>query len=100
MNKPKVTQLTENSFEVLGHHVILTKKKGRTLLLCNCTNSGRFGDANFCWDKELVIEYMVTKKVRDKLDKLIKLYQNWCDAQLPQNPSLMLNDLKNLRRML
>lgn len=99
--KPKVTQLTENSFEVNGHHVKLQKKKGRTLLLCDCINHTKFCLENpFCSHKEMVIEHLITKKFKDKIDKLIPVYENWIKLKLPINPTLCLDDLKTLRRMI
>ena len=100
MNKPKVTQLSPTLFEVLKHTVKIQKKKGRTLIICNCDNASYFGHNQFCYHKHLVLEHIFTKKIKEKLDKLIPVYENWCEMKLPQNPELMLDDLKNLRGIL
>lgn len=101
MEKPKVTEISPTFFEVLNHRVKIQTRKGRKLILCSCQNHTRFCLENpFCYHKELVLEHIFKKPIKDKLDKLIKVYQNWCDLKLPQNPELMLNDLKNLRRIL
>jgi len=91
--KHKVTQISETLFEVLGHSVKLQKRKGRTLLLCSCTNSSRFANNNFCWHKELVLEYLNLKKINQKIDELIKQYS----LKLPINSDVVLNDLRNLK---
>lgn len=98
--KPKVNQLTENSFEVNGHHVMITKKKGRVLLLCSCSNSARFADNNFCWGKELVLEYLFKKPIKDKLDKLIKLYSDTHNLGLKISQEGFIDDLNSIRRIL
>ena len=101
MNKPKVTEISRTLFEVLGHSVKIQTRSGRKLLLCDCTNHVKYCLENpFCYHKELVINHILTKPLKDKLDKLIEVYQNWCDLKLPHNPELMLNDLKNLRRII
>ena len=100
MNKPKVTEISGTLFEVLGHSVKIQTRKGRKLIICDCDNASYFGHNQFCYHKELVIEHILTKPLKDKLDKLIEVYQNWCNLKLPQNPELMLDDLKNLRRIL
>ena len=98
--KPKVTQITPTIFEVLNHSVKIQTKKGRKLVICDCDNSSYFGHNQFCYHKQLVLEYIFTEKIKKKLDNLILVYENWCEMKLPQNPELMLNDLKNLRRMI
>ena len=101
MNKPKVTQISPTLFEVLGHSVKIQTRSGRQLLLCDCTNHTKFCLENpFCYHKQLVLESIFTKKIKEKLDKLIPVYENWCNLNLPQNPELMLDDLKSLRRVL
>jgi len=99
MNKPKVNQFSPTLFEVLKHSVKIQKKKGRTLIICDCDNASYFGHNQFCYHKQLVLEHVFTKKIKEKLDKLIPVYENWCNLNLPQNPELMLNDLKNLRKL-
>ena len=101
MDKPKVTENSPTLFEVLGHSVKIQTKKGRKLLLCDCINHTKFCLENpFCYHKELVIEYILKKPIKKRLDKLIEVYENWYKLKLPQNPELMLNDLKNLKRTL
>jgi len=100
MDKPKVKEISRTLFEVLGHSVKIQTKRGRKLIICDCDNASYFGHNQFCYHKDLVIEHLHTKKIKEKLDKLIPVYKNWCKLKLPQNPELMLNDLENLRRML
>ena len=86
---------------MLNHSVKIQTRKGRRLLLCDCKNHTKFCLENpFCYHKELVIEHIFKKPIKEKLDKLISVYENWCRMKLPQNPELMLNDLKDLQRML
>ena len=51
-NKPKVIQLTENSFQVLNHSIIFKNKPGRKLILCDCQNSTKYTDVNYCLHKK------------------------------------------------
>ena len=101
MNKPKVTEITPTLFKVLGYSVKIQTRRGRKLLLCSCINHQKFCLENpFCYHKELVVEHILTQPIKKRLDKLIELYENWCEMKLPQNPKLMLSDLKSLRGML
>ena len=100
-NKPKVIQLSENCFQVLNHSIIFKNKPGRRLLLCSCMNHTKFCNENpFCYHKERVLEYIFTKQIREKIDNLIPVYENWVKCNLPINPELCLNDLKNLKRII
>ncbi len=98
MNKPKVTQISETLFEVLNHSVKLQKRKGRTLLLCSCTNHTKFCLENpFCFHKQLVIEYINLKEIRSKINKLIKFYEGQKEINMQINPDIILNDLESLK---
>ena len=98
MNKPKVNEISPTLFEVLNHSVKLQKRKGRTLLLCSCTNHTKFCLENpFCFHKQLVIEYINLKPIKEKINKLIKFYEGQKEINLPVNPDIILNDLKNLK---
>ncbi len=97
MNKPKVIQISLTLFETLGHSVKLQKRKGRTLLLCSCTNSSYFANNNFCWHKQLVLEYILKQPIKDEVDKLIKFYEGQKEINMQINPDIILNDLKNLK---
>lgn len=98
MNKPKVIELSPTLFETLGHSVKLQKRKGRTLLLCSCTNHTKFCLENpFCFHKQLVIEYINLKEIRNKISKLIKFYEGQKEINMQINPDIILNDLKNLK---
>ena len=101
MQKPKVTEISSILFEVLGHSVKIQTKKGRKLLLCDCLNHTKFCLENpFCYHKELVVEHILKEEIRKKLDKLIGEYENYSKLKLNVSPEAMLNDLKNLRRVL
>ena len=98
MNKPKVKQISETLFEVLNHSVKLQKRKGRTLLLCSCTNHTKFCLENpFCYHKQLVIEYINTKEIKEKINKLIKFYEGQKQINMQIKPEIIINDLKNLK---
>jgi len=96
----KVKQITKTLFKVNNHSVKIQTKKGRKIILCDCDNSSLFGHNQFCSHKQLVLQYIYTKKIRERLNKLIPVYKNWNDLKLPLNPRLLLNDLESLRRML
>ncbi len=100
MNKPKVVEISETLFEIpeLNHIVKLQTKKGRRIWTCSCQNHARFNNENaWCFDKELVLEYINLKKVRSELDKLINSYEGFSNIKLKLNPRIPLNDLKELR---
>ncbi len=97
MNKPKVTQISETLFEVLNNSVKLQKRRGRLLLLCSCTNSSYFANNNFCYHKQLVLEYINTKEIKEKINKLIEFYEGQKEIDMQINPDIILNDLKNLK---
>ena len=97
MNKPKVTQISETLFEVLKYSVKLQTKKGRTLLLCSCINHTKFCLENpFCYHKQLVIEYINLKEIKEKINKLIEFYEGQKEINMQINPDIILNDLKEL----
>ncbi len=98
MNKPKVKEISPTLFEVLNHSVKLQKRRGRTLLLCSCTNHTKFCNENpFCYHKQLVLEHINTKEIKSKINKLIKEYENYSNLKLNVSSEAMLNDLKNLK---
>ena len=73
-------------------------KKNYSYLICTCQSSGKTGHGSLCRHKQFFILFPILELFIKKLDKLIPVYENWCEMNLPQNPELMLNDLKNLRR--
>ena len=101
MNKPKVKQISETFFEVLGHSVKIQIRSGRKLLLCSCKNHTKFCTENpFCFHKELVIEFLSTKKLRIELDKLIEFYKLQEGIKSKFDASIFFNDLVNLKNSL
>ena len=101
MNKPKVKQISETLFEVLGHSVKIQIRKGRKLLLCSCQNHTKFCNENpFCFHKELVIEFISTKKLREELNKLIEFYKLQEGIKSKFDAGIFLNDLINLQTSL
>ncbi len=100
MNKPKVNEISPTLFEVLGYSIKLQTRRGRTLLLCSCTNSSYFANNNFCYHKELVIEHILKQPIKDEVDKLIKEYEGYTSIKVPLEPRVILNDLKNLRKII
>ena len=98
MKKPKVNEISPTLFEVLNHSVKLQTKKGRTLLLCSCTNHTKFCLENpFCYHKQLVIEYINLKDIKNKINKLIKFYEGQKEINMKINAEVILDDLKNLK---
>lgn len=101
MNKPKVTQISETLFTVLDHSVKIQTRKGRKILLCDCQNHTRFCIENpFCYHKELVIEFLSIKDIKEKLDKLIIQYEQWSTIKKEISTIIPLEDLKELRRLI
>ena len=97
MNKPKVTEISNRMFEVLEHNIIFQKKKGRTIILCSCQNSTKFIDNNFCYHKQLVLEYIYTSKLKNKINQLIEFYKLNKDKEFSSH--LFLNELNKLKRI-
>jgi len=98
MNKPKVTEISPTLFEVLGHSVKIQNRSGRKLLLCSCKNHTKFCTENpFCHHKQLVLEYINTKEIKDKINKLIKFYEGQKEINMQIKPEIIINDLKSLK---
>ncbi len=98
MNKPKVTEISPTLFEVLNHSVKIQTRSGRKLLICSCKNHTKFCLENpFCYHKQLVIEYINLKEIKDKINKLIEFYEGQKEINMQINPDIILNDLKNLK---
>ncbi len=99
MNKPKVIQISETLFEIpeLGHSIKIQIKKGRRIFLCSCQNSARFINNNFCYDKELVLEYINTKEIRKQINSLIKEYVSYSNIKNDISIHSILNDLQNIK---
>jgi len=101
MNKPKVKQISETLFEVLDYSVKLQKRKGRTLLLCSCTNHAKFcGENPFCYHKQLVIEYINLKEINQKIDNLIKFYEEQSQIKSKFDAEVFLSDLQSMKNLL
>jgi len=99
MKKPKVKEISPTLFEVLGYSVKLQTKKGRTLLLCSCTNHTKFCNENpFCYHKQLVLEYINLKGIREEIDRLITFYkvQKGIKSKIPAE--IILDDLERIKR--
>ena len=100
MQKPKVKQISETLFEVLGYSVKLQTRRGRTLLLCSCQNHSRFCNENpFCYHKQLVLEYIHLKKIREEINKLIEFYELQKGIKSKFDAEVFLNDLLNLKQI-
>jgi len=98
--KSKVIQISERMWEVLGHNVTFQKKKGRQIILCSCQNSARFIDNNFCYHKQLVLEYLALKPINEKLDKLINDYSGFTNIKAKFDAEVFLGELKKLKGVL
>ena len=100
MNKPKVIEISKRMWKIpqLGHLVTLQIKKGRRIWTCNCQNHARFCVENsWCYDKELVNEYIVKKPILEHLDRLIKFYEGQKEINMQIKPEIIINDLKSLK---
>jgi len=99
MNKPKVKQISDTLFEVLGKTVKIQTKRGRTLLLCSCQNHSRFCNENpFCYHKQLVLEYLNLKEVRKEVNRLIEFYELQKGIKSKISAEVILDDLITLKR--
>ena len=97
MSKPKVKQISETLFEVLNHSVKIQTKRGRKLLLCSCLNHTKFCNENpFCYHKQLVIQYLNMKDIREKITSLIEFYEGQANINSTIFLEMILNDLKAL----
>jgi len=99
MNKPKVEQISETLFEVLGYSVKLQTRHGRTLLLCDCTNHTKFCKENpFCYHKQLVLEYINLKPIKKALQEMINYWELQVGIKTPKAEQFLdeLNKLKKI----
>jgi hypothetical protein len=100
VKEKKVKQISETLFEVEEHKVKIQKKKGRTLLICDCYNDTKFCiESPFCVHKLAVINFLCDNTFYKELDKLIELYKGWVNIKIPIKLEILLNDLENLKRL-
>lgn len=92
-----INQISESLFEVRSYIVKIHIKKGRRMLTCSCQNHSRFPNECFCYHKESVINYLATKEINEKIDKLIKTFEKYTEMNFDIKPGLILNELKKLR---
>ena len=103
MQKYKVIEISETLYEIpeIGHSVKIQVKKGRRLLICSCTNHGKFcNESPFCFHKELVLEFIKNKPILEKLDNLINSYEGFSNIKIKIEPRIPLEDLKELRNFI
>ena len=96
----EVVQITPTMFEVRGHSVKFQIKKGRLLLLCDCSNDTRFcNESPMCSHKLAVLFNLALRKKENKLDNLIKLYKGFKENNLKINIDMIIQDLEDLKRI-
>lgn len=106
MNYPKlfikqgIEQISPSLFKVGEHSVKIQKKKGRTLLLCDCDNASYFGHNQFCIHKECVIVFKNNKDAYKAIDKLIKDYNLYKLNKLKPSNDLFLDELNKLKDLI
>lgn len=93
----QIKQISPTLFEVLEHSVKIQTKKGRTLLICSCFNSGLFGHDNFCLHKCSVLVYLINNNFLGRINKLIEEYKTYKELKLPVNIDLMISDLNDIK---
>ena len=93
----RVKEISPTLFEVLGHSVKFQKKKGRTLLICDCDNSSYFGHNQFCIHKLSVLYYLFDNNFYKKMDKLISEYENYKELKLPVSIECFIEELKSIK---
>lgn len=96
----KITEISNTMFEVNGYNVKFQIKKGRTILLCSCSNSSRFADNNFCSHKQAVLKYLNLREINKQIDKLIEFYTGQKNINFKIEPEIILDDLNNLKRII
>lgn len=87
-------------FEVLGHSVKIQTSAGRKIILCSCQNSSRFADNNFCYHKQLVLEYISKKQARNKIEEILDRYDSWKNITNNVSITIVMEDLNNIKNML
>ncbi len=90
----------EKMLKIDSEEVTKVIKKNHSYLICTCQSSGKTGHNSLCRHKQFFILFPFFEKLNKKLDRLIPVYENWCEMKLPQNPQLMLSDLKSLRKLI
>ena len=100
-NKVQVKEISKTFFETLGETVKIQSRPGRKILICSCINHEKFCIENpFCIHKEKVIDYILKKPARKRLDQMILDYKllSKMDKEISINAFLL--ELQNLRRLL
>ncbi len=96
----QVKKLTENCYQVKNYSVTINKRSGRKLMLCTCKNSDKFAHSNICIHAISVIVYLAMNNSMKILDKKIEQYEKWVDIKLSLKKEVLLDDIKELRRLL
>jgi len=96
MTQCKVKEISPTLFEIpeLGHTVKIQKKPGRTLWLCSCQNHQKFCNENgWCFDKQLVSEYLTKKPIIKEFNKLIEKYKSFSGINAEFKAEVLLDEL-------
>jgi len=91
---------TDKMLKVDSNEVTKVTKKNQSYLICTCEASGKTGHRSFCRHQKFFVLFPLLELFTNQLDKLIPVYENWVKCDLPINPELCLNDLRNLKRIL
>ena len=98
VKEKNVKEISPTMFEVLGHSVVIKKKAGRTLLICNCFNDTKFCvESPICIHKICVLTYLINKDFIERLEKLIAEYQRYKELKLPVSLDCFINDLQDIK---
>ncbi len=93
-----VKEISPTLYLIGKNSIQIEKKKGRTLWHCNCKNDTLYcRESPMCHHKQALSIYLNNGDFLEKLDKVIKEYENCKKLKLPVSIDYMLKDLKDMR---
>jgi len=99
----KFKEINETMMEVENHNVKKQLKKGRTIFLCDCENSGRFENIQTCRHIEFFILFPFLNKFFSKIESLQDEYKAGesatSDEKVKRICFQIYEDLKNLEEL-
>lgn len=89
--------ISERMIDVGKNNVCLQVKKGRSILTCSCSGSGRFADNNLCSHKIIFIILFFNSGLYQEIDNSIKQVQKYKELNLQMNNLLCLDILNGIK---
>lgn len=94
----RYNKISDTMIDVGKNNVALTIHKGRSILTCSCSNSGRFADNNLCSHKIVFLIINFNENLYKEIDKSISLIENYRRLHLETYSLMCLDFLENIKK--